>query len=87
MPTVPGSCGPNGGQPGTSVTKGAARNSSFGTLILVSTRTPLFPTSFALIGPRCGSAIDMCGLDRRPCPEAALASSRVTNEPAFRSVS
>src|SRR5262249_53331498 len=33
LPTVPGSCWPNGGKPGTSATKGAASNQSFGTSI------------------------------------------------------
>ena len=42
--------------PGTSVTKGAAKNVNVGDLIPVSTHTPQFPTLWALIGPRCGSA-------------------------------
>jgi hypothetical protein len=56
MPTVPGSYGPNGGTPGTSAQKGAARNATLGTVIPRCTQAPLFPTSLLWMGPRHGSA-------------------------------
>jgi hypothetical protein len=56
--TVPGSYTPNGGTPGTSAAKDAARNPTFGTVIPRCIWAPTFPTSLFWMSPRRGSAFE-----------------------------
>jgi hypothetical protein len=85
LPTVPGSARPNAGTPGTSATKGTARNPTFGTAIPdVPVRQRSRPREPRLAP---GAARRLDPGDRKQvtlpqgCPDAALA----TNEPAPRS--